>query len=84
MVWKFWDWQMLPVNDAVDCTEKDGSSFIMKDDHHRRLNKRIKIIVIIIVIICWTAGGQSRIQKLKISLRFLGIILRILRLEVSV
>jgi hypothetical protein len=30
---------MIPVNDAVDSTEKDGSSFVMKDDHHRRLNK---------------------------------------------
>jgi hypothetical protein len=30
---------MLPVDDAVDSTEKDGSSFVMKDDHHGRLNK---------------------------------------------
>ncbi len=35
-------WQMLPVNDAVDGTEKDGSSFVMKDDHHGRLNKDIE------------------------------------------
>jgi hypothetical protein len=33
---------MLPVNDAVDGTEKDGSSFVMKDDHHGRLNKNIE------------------------------------------
>jgi hypothetical protein len=33
---------MLPVNDAVDSTEKDGSSFVMKDDHNGRLNKEKK------------------------------------------
>ncbi len=60
---KFWDWQMLPVNDAVDSTEKDGSSFIMKDDHHWRLNKDIEKqrgknnkYVIIYGSVCWTAG----------------------------
>ncbi len=51
---KFWDWQMLPVNDTVDSTEKDGSSFVMKDDHHgclcknreKQREKNNKIVII--------------------------------------
>jgi hypothetical protein len=31
---------MLPVNNAVDGTEKDGSSFVMKDDHHGCLKRK--------------------------------------------
>jgi hypothetical protein len=78
---KFWDRQILPVNDAVDGTEKDGSSFVMKDDNHGRLNKDREKKHTKLVVILWLSVEQQEargwIHEHKISLRLLGIIMRV-------